>query len=362
MGAITRTETFAMSMLRGRLSRPASRVAAAAVIAVAVTARLLAHDPGLSALDVRIRAGEIVAVLSMAAPDAEILGGHDAVAKLAHDSIELALDGRPLSPSAASFWVDENRGVHARVAYDRPAGSQLVVRSRIAGHLRRGHRELLSIRTPDGTVLAERMLDGESNVAAADISTAATDSASSFARFFALGVRHILTGYDHLLFLAGVLVVIRRWRDVVQTVTAFTLAHSITLALATTGVILISGRIVEPLIAASIVYVGIENLVRGVQGSRWKLTFVFGLVHGLGFATVLRDLGVGTGSNGAIALPLASFNGGVEAGQMAVAFVLVPLFWWLRSRPASRFQFGFVWSVLVITAGSYWLIERVVQV
>ena len=97
------------------------------------------------------------------------------------------------------------------------------------------------------------------------------------------------------------------------------MAHSITLALATTGLLLIPGRIVEPLIAASIVYVGIENLVRGVQGSRWKLTFGFGLVHGLGFATVLRDLGIGTNGNGAIALPLASFNAGVEIGQMAVA-------------------------------------------
>jgi len=106
--------------------------------------------------------------------------------------------------------------------------------------------------------------------------------------------------------------------------------------------------------------VGIENLVRGVQGSRWRLTFVFGLVHGLGFATVLRDLGVGTEGNGAIALPLASFNGGVEVGQMAVAAVIVPLFWWLRSRPPSRFQFAFIGSVLVITAGSYWLIERLV--
>ncbi len=360
MGAITPTEAFVKSMSRGRLSKPALRTIAAAGIVVALTVPLLAHDPGLSAFDVQIKGSEIVAVLSLAASDAGIAGGPTAVTKMAQDSTELALDGRRLSPSATSMWVDENTGVHVRMSFARPAGSQLAVRSSVARRLARGHRELLSIRIQDGTLLAERMLDVESNAATADISGVAAGTGSSSARFFALGVRHILTGYDHLLFLAGVLVVLRRWRDVVQTVTAFTLAHSITLALATTGVLLISGRIVEPLIAASIVYVGVENLIKGVQGARWKLTFGFGLVHGLGFATVLRDLGVGTEGNGAIALPLASFNGGVEVGQMAVALVLVPLFCRLRSRPASRFQFAVVWSVLVITAGSYWLIERIV--
>jgi hydrogenase/urease accessory protein HupE len=227
-------------------------------------------------------------------------------------------------------------------------------------HLARGHRELLSIRAPDGVVLSERMLDAASNEAAADISDVGGATSSSAARFLLLGIEHILTGYDHLLFLAGVLVMLRRWRDVVQTITAFTVAHSITLALATTGLLLIPGRIVEPLIAASIVYVGIENLMRNVQSSRWKLTFCFGLVHGLGFATVLRDLGIGTNGDGAIALPLASFNAGVEIGQMAVAALLVPAFWWVGTRPTSRVRFAAAWSVLVIAAGSYWLVDRIV--
>ena len=244
--------------------------------------------------------------------------------------------------------------------YDRTSGSRLVVRSAIVTHLARGHRELLSIRAPDGVVLSERMLDAASNEATADISAVGGATSSSAARFLLLGIEHILTGYDHLLFLAGVLVVLRRWRDVVQTITAFTVAHSNTLALATTGLLLIPGRIVEPLIAASIIYVGIENLMGDVQSSRWKLTFCFGLVHGLGFATVLRDLGIGTNGDGAIALPLASFNAGVEIGQMAVAAFLVPAFWWLGTRPTSRIRFAAAWSVMVIAAGSYWLVERIV--
>ena len=326
MGAITRTKRLAGLTRRGQLLRLASRVIVGAAVALAGTARLLAHDPGLSVLDIRIEQRQIVAVLSLAAADAAIVGGRDAFSKLIPDALQLSLDGRSISPSATTIWSDDNGGLHGRMLYDRPSGSRLVLRSTIVSHLARGHRELLSIRAPDGAVLSERMLDAASDEAATDISAVGGATSSSAARFLLLGVEHILTGYDHLLFLAGVLVVLRGWRDVVQTITAFTVAHSITLALATTGLVLIPGRIVEPLIAASIVYVGIENLLRDVQGSRWKLTFGFGFVHGLGFATVLRDLGVGTNGQGAIALPLASFNAGVEIGQMAVAALLVPVF------------------------------------
>ncbi len=338
----------------------ASRVFVGVAIALAGTARLLAHDPGLSVLDIRIEQRQIVAVLSLGGADAVTVGGRDGFSKLTQDALQLSLDGRPISPSATSAWSDDSGGLHGRMLYDRMSGSRLVVRSTIVTHLARGHRELLSIRAPDGVVLSERMLDAASNEAAADISAVGGDTSSSAARFLVLGIEHILTGYDHLLFLAGVLVVLRRWRDVVQTITAFTVAHSITLALATTSLLLIPGRIVEPLIAASIVYVGIENLLTDVQGSRWKLTFGFGLVHGLGFATVLRDLGIGTNGGGAIALPLASFNAGVEIGQMAVAALLVPVFWWLGTRPTSRVRFAAAWSVMVIAAGSYWLVERIV--
>jgi hydrogenase/urease accessory protein HupE len=312
----------------------------------------------LSVLDIRIEQRQIVAVLSLAGADAAIVGGRDGFSNLTHDALQLSLDGRRISPSTTFVWSDESGSLHVRILYDRPSGSRLVLRSTIMSHLARGHRELLSIRAPDGAVLSERMLDASSDETATDISAVAATS-SSAGRFLLLGVEHILTGYDHLLFLAGVLVVLRGWRDVVQTITAFTVAHSITLALATTGLLLIPGRIVEPLIAASIVYVGIENLMRDVQGSRWKLTFCFGLVHGLGFATVLRDLGIGTNGQ-AIALPLASFNAGVEIGQMAVALLLVPVFWWLGARPASRLRFAAAWSVMVIAAGSYWLVERIV--
>src|SRR6185436_16838872 len=233
------TRTFARGTRRGQRMQLASRVVVGAALALTGTARLLAHDPGLSVLDIRIEQRQIVAVLSLAGGDAAMLGGGAGFSKLAHDALQLSLDGRSISPSATSISSDESGGLHGRMLYDRTSGSRLVVRSTIVSRLARGHRELLSIRAPDGVVLSERMLDAASNEAAADISAVVGATSSSAARFLLLGIEHILTGYDHLLFLAGVLVMLRRWRDVVQTITAFTVAHSITLVLATTGLLLI---------------------------------------------------------------------------------------------------------------------------
>ncbi len=352
MAAITSTEARPRSARRGQLLKLASRAVLAALLAIATPTRLQAHDPGLSALDVRVEMHEIVALLSLSPADGR--------AARSLDGVDIALDDRSVSRSATSVLTDAN-GVRVRMVYRRPAGSRLVISSRrFLEDLPRGHRQLLTIHSSDGGVIAERMLDAEVKDAAVDLSAIAAAAGSPFAYFFALGVAHILTGYDHLLFLAGVLVVLRRWRHVVQTITSFTLAHSLTLALATAGLLVVPSRLVEPLIAASIVYVGIENLFRATHDSRWKVTFGFGLIHGLGFATALRDLGVGSPGLGGIAVPLASFNAGVEAGQMAVAGLLIPIFWWLGTRPSPRIRFARAWSLLVALAGGYWLIERMI--
>ena len=135
-----------------------------------------------------------------------------------------------------------------------------------------------------------------------------------------------------MLFLVALLIGVRRLRSVVSTVTAFTLAHSVTLSLAVLGLVAAPPAIIEPLIAASIVFVGIENLVRDPGDSRWKLTFAFGLVHGFGFAGALRDLGIGSQAAG-VAVPLGCFNAGVEAGQSAVVVALWPILRALNGRP-----------------------------
>jgi len=188
---------------------------------------------------------------------------------------------------------------------------------------------------------------------------AAAAPSHSFLDFLVLGVRHILTGYDHLLFLCALLIVTADFLSALKVVTCFTIAHSITLAVATFNLVAISSTVVEPLIAASIVYVGVENLVRhGAPKGRWRLTFAFGLVHGFGFASVLRELGVASGDSG-IVVPLVSFNLGVEVGQIAVASLALPVIWKLKQHPAFASRGVPACSILIALAGGYWLIERV---
>ena len=204
--------------------------------------------------------------------------------------------------------------------------------------------------------MLERLLDARADDVNVEVERVAGHGRAA-ADLFALGLRHILAGYDHLLFLAALLIGVRQLRSVVTTVTAFTVAHSVTLSLAVLGVVAAPAAIVEPLIAASIVFVGIENLMRDPGAARWKVTFVFGLVHGLGFAGALRGLGIGSDAAG-VALPLGCFNLGVEAGQMAVLAALWPIISALNSRPGWRLRFAQATSVAVAVAGVYWLVQR----
>lgn len=193
-------------------------------------------------------------------------------------------------------------------------------------------------------------------------SAASADAAtmeSVFAPFVRLGVEHIWTGYDHLLFLLALLAVCASFRASVRVISCFTLGHSLTLALATLDWVNVPARLTEPLIAASIVYVGVENLVRrGAEPrGRGALTFGFGLIHGFGFASVLRELGVGVNGSG-LALPLFSFNLGVELGQIAIAAVVLPLLWQLRKQEWFLRRGVPAISALVALAGLYWLVAR----
>ena len=152
-------------------------------------------------------------------------------------------------------------------------------------------------------------------------------------QFLSVGVRHIMTGFDHLVFLAGLLLAARSARELVGGLTAFTAAHSLSLALAVVAGIRAPASIVEPIIAASIAWVGLENLVPGRSGLRVMVVFGFGLIHGMGFAEALTELGFGQ-SPSEMAVALLSFNAGVEAGQLAVALMLLPVVGLIKSRPA----------------------------
>jgi hydrogenase/urease accessory protein HupE len=175
--------------------------------------------------------------------------------------------------------------------------------------------------------------------------------------FVILGFEHILTGYDHLLFLLALLALGGSFTYLLKVVSAFTVAHSVTLSLATLDIIALPPRLVESVIALSIAYVAAENLWRNhdkAERWRWLLTFVFGLIHGMGFAGILQEMAIPRPS---LATSLISFNIGVELGQivfLGVAFLLLSFFkrwsWdaWIR--------YGA--SLTAVAAGTYWFIQR----
>lgn len=198
---------------------------------------------------------------------------------------------------------------------------------------------------------------------AATVATAPTAGGESrVTSFFALGIEHILAGYDHLLFLAALLLVCDRFGDAAKVVTVFTVAHSVTLGLAALDVVRVPGRVVEPLIAASIVYVAFENVVIREKAQRWRrvIVFGFGLIHGLGFASVLREVGLGTSGAGVV-VPLVKFNLGVETGQLAVAALALPLIFWLKRRPQFVARGVPLTSAAIASVGAFWLVTRLID-
>jgi hypothetical protein len=185
------------------------------------------------------------------------------------------------------------------------------------------------------------------------------------------GIWHIWMGYDHILFLLSLLlpaVLVRagkQWEpapslrrsliEVLKVVTAFTLAHSITLTLAALGVVSLPSRLVESTIAISVVFAALNNLKGTIEKRRWVMAFVFGLVHGFGFASVLVDLGL---PKDALVLALVGFNSGVEVGQMAIVVAFVPVAFWLRTTRFYRKGVLTIGSIAVALIACWWFVQR----
>lgn len=219
---------------------------------------------------------------------------------------------------------------------------------------------LLRIQRPDGTEQTARLTPTSPSF----VVEAVTGTFDVAGTYLALGIEHILLGIDHLLFVLALLILVTGWRRLVWTITAFTAAHSITLAAATLGFVRVAPGPVEAVIALSIVFVAME-IVRtrqgrpGVTESRpWIVAFAFGLLHGFGFAGALARIGLPEND---IPIALLFFNVGVEAGQLLfVAAVLTVIASWRRFE-APWPQWG--WRVPVYAIGSlaaYWTIERTV--
>jgi len=357
-------------------------------VAPALPSSVIGHSTGLSTADLKFTTNGLEAELTLAAADLTAALAHletlhpldanhdgqvsrdeftaslEHLKTLATGALVVEFDGRPVATSAPKLALDEKDNFHIQLTFagERPAG--LLVRATLFSHLPANHLEFLSVHDVDGDLLGNRMLNPKEDSFALTLRGGASKVSPAeprvhtFGGFLLLGVKHIWTGYDHLMFLFALLLVCDNFKSAIQIVTFFTVAHSITLALATLNLVWVSSRVVEPSIAASIVYVGTENLIRSESlKGRWLITFLFGLVHGLGFASVLRDMGV-TSNTAGVAVPLVSFNLGVETGQIVIAGVLLPLIWRVRKWELFLRRGVPVCSAVVAALGSYWLVKR----
>ena len=368
----------------GCFMRRPIQFAASGLVLSATAISAWAHDPGISTATGNLRANGFELTTGFAPADAEQLlppsartsgkwtqtefeAAREQLAGIVLELWEVRAGGAVIAPSESRVELATGDSLNFHLVYPRPPG-KFLLRARKLGGLPAGHREFVLILDERGSSVVKKLLNAKDDTVEVDASDQGANGAASttapgapptFFGFVKLGIGHIWTGYDHLLFLFALLVVCGSFRSIVAIVSCFTVAHSLTLALATLNVVNLPSRITEPAIAASVVFVGVENLLRrGVEPrGRWALTFAFGLIHGFGFASVLRDLGVGGRGQG-IAMPLFTFNLGVEIGQVAVAAVVLPVVWRLRKNETFARRGPIVFSAMVAAAGLYWLLER----
>ena len=280
-------------------------------------------------------------------------------------------DRRPCKLQATSHRVDTHTdGTYEVLYFDVDCAAPprvLGVDYRLFFDLDPQHKGLLKLEAGGAT----RSAIFSVSTAEQQFELAQVNRAGQFLEYVREGVAHIWSGFDHILFLLSLLlpaVLIRQsgaWRpvaglrtaflEVLKVVTAFTLAHSITLSLATLGVITPPSRWVESAIAASVLFAALSNIFALVDRSRWAVAFAFGLIHGFGFASVLADLGL---PRAVLLLGLVGFNLGVEAGQMCIVACFLPIAFALRTTWLYRRVTLLGGSLAIAAIAAMWLAER----
>ena len=349
----------------------------------------LAHKPSDSYLTIEVQGGRLRGQWDIALRDLDLAVGLDAdgdgritwgevraqhgqIAAYAAARLQVQADGQPCTLAVGPQQVDEHTDgaysvlpLQLACAAGSPKG--LSLRYTLLADLDPQHRGLLKL-TVDG---ASRSAILGPQAPLQNFTLASVSRWQAFADFAKEGVWHIWIGFDHILFLLSLLLpavglwVGRRWRpvdrfgqaviEVLRVVTAFTLAHSITLSLAVLGLVSLPSRVVESSIAASVVLAALNNVWPVFHGRRWMVAFAFGLLHGFGFASVLVDLGL---PKGALAVALAGFNVGVELGQLAIVAAFLPLAYALRRSWFYRRAVLVGGSLLIALLAGVWLAER----
>src|SRR5215471_5148616 len=294
----------------------ASLLALASLLAIlAIPSRAAAHTAGLSHGDYLWQGERLLAAVTFARVDLtdklpwlidrdgqkSLVAFEDQRERLGAwlgDGLTVEADGARCSPTFDAMRFDGD-GIAFAFAYACPVGAHtLTIATRFIVDLDANHRHVATVHVDDRSTSFVTSVDHPSfafAVATASQNQAPGEAAgggADFSSFLRMGIAHILTGYDHLLFLLGLVLVGGPLRSLALAVTAFTVSHSITLALAAFDVWTPSARLVEPCIALSIAYIGVENWFVDSAAGRFKITFPFGLVHGFGFASALRAVAI----------------------------------------------------------------------
>jgi hypothetical protein len=287
----------------------------------------------------------------------EVGVARDAIDRALVEAVTVRADGVPCAPGLEYAEATENDGVRATGSFECDHAPHILgIDCRFIDLFSSGHRHVATV-TASGhetSYVLVRAKEGVELDAGGAVATGIP-----FGAMVWTGVTHIWTGYDHLAFLFGLLLVGGRARSLVGVISAFTLAHSITLGLSAIGAVSVPPSIVEPAIALSVAYVGVENLFSPDPAKRWRITFPFGLVHGFGFAGALQSLDL---PRAKIPAALLAFNLGVELGQLTVLAIMLPLVVWARRFPAFR-----AWGVPILSgalavAGCVWCVWRIWRV
>lgn len=317
-----------------------------------------------------VRQGGVFVIDPSAEPlkEGEVRWSEDDLRTLVAENLTVKSGDRQAKPSIGKVTIEERNGMataHLPLTYTFPENvEELHISYRFFyDDMDELHQNITKIQTETGEIetvfhqtnqTASYLLDttgGEGG--ALQTSITVPNWLATFADYVWLGMEHIWTGYDHLLFVLALILLKLPLRKYLIILTAFTAGHSITIALASLGVVSLSPSIVEPLIALSIAYVAIENLWLKRIEWRWIVALGFGLIHGFGFAEILKE-----SLGDSFTLPLISFNLGVEIGQIAVLAVVLPLLYYAgRTKWYRKAAYGM--SVLITLVGLYWFAERV---
>src|SRR6516162_2418100 len=335
-----------------------------------------AHDAGVSSSEISVNGRVVVVEINALARDyekatnvriSEARSGFVNAAALAvmapavlgyvRSHAEVLSDDVPCKPDEGKAWAADTH-VTVTLVWTCPDSGALRYRLNLFRDVDPSAQHLVSLKTE--TAKQDFVLD--KNTSELPLSGVVPSTFDVARHFLAAGVEHIFLGYDHIAFLIAIILWASRLWPVVKAVTAFTVAHSITLSLAALDVVRIPSAIIEPAIAASIVYVAAENFTTRETGKRWREAFIFGLLHGFGFARALEELGL---PREKLIAALAAFNCGVEIGQVvivATAFGLLSAFdRWQISKPSGPVRspaFVHAVSFAIVVLGSYWFVSR----